>query len=217
MGDFNNPREWVSIIHKFAPTIREFSRNFNVSKFDRTYFKADKKLYASYFIIPFTKATIAPRSFGVEGVIAPSLIAAHYTGQFKPKKSGRFRFFGCGDDVLIVRINGRIVLDGSIVGKYSEWNPSSSAKREDEKQGPRTYFGFDRGKPGVTGDWFTLREGQETPMEVFISEIPGGDFGAYLLIEEEGVPGLKIFSTRPLSDQDKQFLRKLHPHTAQFL
>jgi hypothetical protein len=31
------------------------------------------------------------------------------------------------------------------------------------------------------------------------------------LIEEQDVPRLKIFSTRPLSEQDKAFLQKLHP------
>lgn len=54
-------------------------------------------------------------------------------------------------------------------------------------------------------------------MDVFIAEVPGGDFGAYLLIEKDGEPGLQIFSTRPLSAPDEHCLRKLHPDSAQFI
>jgi hypothetical protein len=215
-----NMRDYTEVIERFSPTIREFSRTFNLPHIDRKFYKADKHLYGSYFIIPWGQASIAPKSFGVEGIIAPTLIGAHYTGSFKPTESGRFRFFGRADDVLIVRINGKIVLDGSILmgrGSYSNWRQGSIAKRHDEAEGIRSYFSLPPGFHGMTGNWFTLTEGQSTRMEVLIAEVPGGDFGAYLLIEKEGDDGLKIFSTRPLSDQDKAFLRNLHPDAAQFI
>ena len=215
-----NMRNYTEVIEGFKPTIREFSRTFNLSRIDREFYKADKHLYGSYFIIPWSQASIAPKDFGVEGIIAPTLIGAHYTGSFKPTESGRFRFFGRADDVLIVRINGKIVLDGSVSvgrGSYSNWRQGHIAKRHDEAQGVRSYFGLPSYFRGITGNWFTLTEGQSTRMEVLIAEVPGGDFGAYLLIEEEGVSGLKIFSTRPLSSQDKKHLRGVHPDAAQFI
>jgi hypothetical protein len=101
---------------------------------------------------------------------------------------------------------------------YSTWNQNSTQKRKD-LAAAQGYFGFkaSSGDPALRGDWFTLREGVETDVDVLIAEVPGGKFGAYLLIEEEGVSGLKIFSTRPLSDQDKEFIRGLHPDSSLFL
>ena len=143
------------------------------------------------------------------------MLAASYKGTYRPTETGRFRLLGRGDDVMVVRINGKIVLDGSL-DSSSNWRQNASLAKSDQAT-PRALFGFYPRFYAMTGDWFDLREGVETEVEVMISEVPGGKFGAYLLIEKEGVPGLKIFSTRPLSDQDKRFLRKLHPDSAQFI
>ncbi|MBC8188897.1 MAG: hypothetical protein H8E75_00495 [Puniceicoccaceae bacterium] len=195
--------------------LKSFTDNFRRDALDRKFFKPETLLYGAYFVIPNTSASAAPRAFKAEGVIAPELICAAYTGTYRPTKSGRFRLFGKGDDALIVRINGKTVLDGSWTkSAYSRWNQPASAKRADEKS-PQSYFGFSQ--PGVTGDWFELRAGRETQVEVVIAEVPGSMFGAYLLIEEEGVPGKQIFTTRPLGDKDKTFLRNSHPDAAQFI
>ena len=192
---------------------RSFANNFNISSLDRKFFKLEKELHASYFVIPGQNAAAAPAAFGSTGEIAPSLLAVYYEGTYRPRKTGRFRLFGQGDDVFMVRINGKLVLDATR-GYYSNWKQQSKAKKENEAN-PEAYFGL--GNPGVTGHWFTLREEVETEVEIIFGEIPGGLFGGYLLIEEEGVPGRQIFSTRPLSDQDKRFLHNLHPHAAQFI
>ncbi len=192
---------------------RAFTNNFNISPIERKFFKSEKELYASYFVIPMQQAAAAPAAFGAQGEIAPSLLAVYYEGTYKPRKSGRFRLFGQGDDVLAVRIKGKLVLDATR-GYYSKWKQNSAAKRANQAN-PEAFLGL--GNPGVTGHWFTLREGAETEVEILFGEIPGGLFGGYILIEEEGVPGRKIFSTRPLSAQDKNFLRKLHPDAAQFI
>lgn len=196
-------------------TLRSFTRNFDRRKLDRDFYKADIKLYASYFVIPFGNASIAPKSFGVEKEIKATMLAASYKGTYRPPDTGRFRLVGRGDDVMVVRINGKIVLDGSL-SSISNWRQNTSLAKSDQAR-PRVLFGFYPHFYAKTGDWFDLREGVETKVEVMISEVPGGKFGAYLLIEKEGVPGLKMFSTRPLSDQDKRFLRKLHPDSAQFI
>jgi hypothetical protein len=200
---------------KVIATLRSFTRNFDRRKLDRGFYKADVKLYASYFVIPFGDASIAPKSFGVENEIKATMLAASYKGTYRPTDTGRFRLVGRGDDVMVVRINNKIVLDGSL-GSGSNWRQNSSLAKSDQET-PRALFSFYPNFYAMTGDWFDLREGVETEVEVIISEVPGGKFGAYLLIEEDGEPGLKIFSTRPLSDQDKSFLRKLHPDSAQFI
>ena len=115
----------------------------------------------------------------------------------------------------MVRINGKTVLDGSWdESTYSRWNQPASAKRADEEN-PQSYFRIPL--PGVSGNWFDLTAGRETQVEIVIAEVPGGKFGAYILIEEEGQPGKQIFTTRPLGDKDKEFLKKSHPDAAQFI
>jgi hypothetical protein len=200
---------------KVRRTLGAFVRNFNIREFERDFYKADKKLYASYFVIPFGDASIAPKSFGVEKEIKATMLAASYKGTYRPTETGRFRLLGRGDDVMVVRINGKIVLDGSL-DSSSNWRQNASLAKSDQSR-PRVLFDFYPRFYAKTGDWFDLREGVDTEVEVLISEVPGGKFGAYLLIEKEGVPGLKIFSTRPLSNQDKRFLRKRHSDSAQFI
>ena len=195
--------------------LKSFTGNFRRDALNRKFFKSETLLYGAYFIIPNTSAKVAPRAFKAEGVIDPSLICAVYTGTYRPTKSGRFRLFGRADDVLIVRINGKTVLDGSYSNSaYSRWNQPASAKRADEEN-PQSYFRIPL--PGVSGNWFDLTAGRETQVEIVIAEVPGGKFGAYILIEEEGQPGKQIFTTRPLGDKDKEFLKKSHPDAAQFI
>jgi hypothetical protein len=208
-----------AIRDKMSEITRSYTRNFDSSKFHRDYYKADMSLYASYFVIPKTKATVVPEAYGVEGVIQPKMIGVSYSGTYKPTDSGRFRLVGRGDDTLVVRVNDKIVLDASRPSAdYSSWKQSTSQKQKDIASA-EGYFGFQAKDDdyAMRGDWFTLREGVDTDVDVLVVEVPGGNFGAYLLIEKEGVPGLEIFSTRPLSDQDKEFIRGLHPDTAQFL
>jgi hypothetical protein len=127
---------------------------------------------------------------------------------------------GRGDDTLVVRVNDKIVLDASRpTADYSSWKQNSSQEKKDIESADG-FFGFkpSSGDPAMRGDWFDLREGVETSVDVLVAEVPGGSFGAYLLIENKNEPGrLKVFSTRPLSDQDKDFIRGLHPDSAQFL
>ncbi|MFP4261015.1 MAG: hypothetical protein ACLFS1_08040 [Opitutales bacterium] len=104
------------IVSGFKGIAREFTRTFDVDKLRREYFAAETKLFASYLIVPYQKASIAPESFGADGVIEPTLIGAIYKRSFKPRESGTFRFLGRGDDILVVRVNGRVVLDAS-------WHP----------------------------------------------------------------------------------------------
>lgn len=206
----------MELIPFFQPTMRKFSLRFDLAQLENNFFKAEKNLYGSYFIIPFGSAAIAPKTFGVEGVIEPTMIGVHYAGSYKPEKTGTFRLVGRADDVLLVRINGKIVLDGSVVvsgfREYSQWN-----QRAADKASARTFFGFKKQFYAVTGDWFDLRAGADTEVEIIIAEVPGGNFGAYISIEEQGSPGLKIFSTRPLSQDDQEFLIKQHPDAQKIL
>ena len=205
------------IVSGFKGIAREFTRTFDVNKLRREYFAAETQLFASYLIVPYQKAAIAPESFGADGVIEPTLIGAIYKGSFKPRESGTFRFLGRGDDILVVRVNGRVVLDASWrPSTYTDWQQTDRAKKADRERDKRNYFGFSRS--AITGDTFTLREGLETELEIILVEVPGGNFGGYLLIENASDGSEpEIFSTLPLSGADKEFLRNVHPDAAELL
>jgi hypothetical protein len=59
-----------------------------------------------------------------------------------------------------------------------------------------------------TGDWFTLNAGQSYPIDILIGERPGGQFNAYLLIQQKDAdypvitkgisPALPVFQTKAL-------------------
>jgi hypothetical protein len=209
---------WGNPEKGFPQISKEFTRTFNIKNLERDFFTAENKLFASYFAIPFQPASIAPESFGAADVIKPTLIGAVYKGSFVPRESGRFRFVGRGDDVFVVRLNGKIVLDGSWRAKqyYSDWKQSEESKQADQERAKKNYFGFTQ--PAITGDGFMLRKGEPTELELMLVEVPGGKFGGYLLIEKEsGESGPKLFSTLPLSDADKNFLRRVHPDAAALL
>lgn len=63
----------------------------------------------------------------------------------------------------------------------------------------------------TVGDWFKLEPGEPTDLTVLIGEIPGGEFGSYLFIEEKGVdyettsegrPILPVFKLKDFSQSD---------------
>ncbi|WP_367874287.1 hypothetical protein [Luteolibacter sp. Populi] len=173
------------------------------------YYKAPNTLYQTKIYIPIMSAALAPEAFGCAKDVQPVNWVAHYRGMVSAPKAGKFRFVGRADNVMVVRFNNKVVLDG---GDYSAglgraiWDATSIAvlagKSEDrqlEREMRRggydipvksyNYAGSgqynERGGVMVGKD-FTVRAGQKYPIEIMMSEL-GGLFGAALMIEEDGV------------------------------
>ena len=108
-----------------------------------------------------------PRAFHVSGEVKPKLWLALYRGRVSPPETGTYHFVGAGDDLLVVRFNGQIVLDGS-------WNPhgvSSVVAKYD--------YGFSKiPNKFVKGPSFSATAGNFYDMEILIGEQPGGEFFA---------------------------------------
>lgn len=188
--------------------IREFANgSWSLTGLKLNYKQAEEKLYGAYFIIPSGDAGDAPRAFDAEDEIKAKAILAIYSGTFVPSKSGRFRFAGRGDDSLIVRVRSRVVLDASYGNGYSSWN-------QNEAEQGKSMFGI--GEPLIYGDWISLTAGTPTKIEVLIAEAPGGLFGAYLLLQEDG-EDLEIFSTKELTSKEKRLIRDSHPDAGKLL
>lgn len=183
---------------------KDFLRNYNLREF-RKYFNAPQKLYATHFYIPLINADEAPRAFGVETLVEPSQWVAVYQGQFRSAKGGSFRFVGTADDILIVGVKGRTVLSAGFTESMpGKWVP------EDEPEYAAPSASEYLPKLSV-GDWFKLGPNEPTELTVLIGEIPGGEFGCYLFIEEKGVeyettsddrPILPVFKLKDFSQND---------------
>ena len=184
-------------------------RGFKPRDFSK-YYKAPTTLYQTKFLIPSMPADKAPADFSVEKYVQPKQWFVVYRGNVQAPKSGRFRFVGAGDDVLMVRFNNRLVFDygytmaatgggGSVVSQenYDE-DKNSDAIRNFKRLSPmpvpsETYKYPTNGRINkdigglAVGPEFQVTAGSTYPIEILISEIPGGIFSTSLLIQEEGV------------------------------
>ncbi|MBN2164162.1 MAG: hypothetical protein JXR25_13510 [Pontiellaceae bacterium] len=105
---------------------------FNDNRF-KDYFKAPKLKYATALMMHSIPADAAPKAFGVEDQVNPSYWVCHYKGQIAAPESGKYRFCGLGDDVLLVRVGRRLVLDACWVEwikRTSNWISDSDEDRK---------------------------------------------------------------------------------------
>ncbi len=145
------------------------------------YFKGPNPLYITQLLIPVINADEGPRAFDLANKVQPGHWCVHYKGRVLAPASGRFRFVGVGDDVLVVRFNNQVVLDCGFL------SPTGRV--------PGRYFWYDEFAPEPRGGWFkgcgegnefTVTAGQSYPIDIVIGEAPGGKFHASLLLEESG-------------------------------
>jgi len=196
-------------VNEVVTLLNEFTgRGWRDATFNK-YFRADQELYQSKLYIPAMAADRAPAAFNCADKAMPSRWAVVYRGMVTPPRSGKYRFVGCGDDILVVRFNGKNVFD---YGYYSGTTPIEIhrhvpvLKEETENEEIRKIVrrGFPMEQPLKTyrydttpnfnqalgglavGIEFTAQVGKSYPIEILMSELPGGLFCASLMIEETG-------------------------------
>ena len=173
------------------------------------YYRAPKKLYTTQFAIPNTDSGLGPSSFGLgwDTLFDPYRWLVHYKGNIKSKKGGRYRFWSAADDILFVRVNGELVLNGTW-GEFQrdvyDWDPQS----EEHLKYPMSHI------EASVGNWFELQPDEVIEMELLFGEVVGGQTACMLLIEdkeespyysrrEDGMPILPIFRTAEMSERIK--------------
>jgi hypothetical protein len=184
----NRSMHYFEFIDKVARFVQS---GFDTSKLDK-YYRSPKKLYATCFMVPTVRSSVAPAAFG-EPDTGGWCWMVHYKGKLVHKDGIKFRFWGAADDILVVRVDGKIVLNGSIgwnniAQTLSNWQ-SNNAKSKTYKLGNPT---------SVVGDWITLEPGVPLDMEVLCGEVPGGHFSMMLVVEEEGVEYEKNYQNGPI-------------------
>ena len=191
--------------------LNEFSKGWNAGVLSK-YYQSPTKLYASNFMLPGTvSAGYAPICYQCQDKVKPSAWVAVYRGKVKAPSSGTFRFVGTGDDVLMVRFNNQTVLeagwsipsafDGSdkatTLGSISAGGGGKEYHQAVKDGKDATHRGYEfitmnginkwnNELEGLTaGSEFTVQEGKTYPIEILISEVPGGFFGFALLIQKK--------------------------------
>lgn len=106
----------------------------------KNYFRAPKLKYTTTFMMPPMAAEAAPKAFGVADQVEGKFWICHYKGQIAAPETGRYRFCGLSDDILIVRVKGRVVLDGSwpaLIGDITSWESRDDNSRKFSMNGNR--------------------------------------------------------------------------------
>lgn len=187
--DFKRDRQGRTLImdpHQFVAEIARFVRyDWKTSKLSRFY-QSPKKLHAECFMVPPVKSSVAPAAFDEADTLGYCWLA-HYKGKLTYHEEITFRFWGHGDDVMMVRVGGEEVLVACWPG--STWSPqeiltSAAGGWQSSSSKTRTYtLGNNK---AVVGDWITLKKGEPLDMEVIIGEVPGGTFCSMLTVEVQG-------------------------------
>ena len=163
---------------KYMDALSRFAKGWQTSRLDE-FFKAPKEKYATFFMIPKMGADAAPKAYGVADVVQPKHWVAYYTGHFSAPETGRYRFCGYGDDILLVRVKKRIVLDAS----HQPWEGRVTNWKSDDENSRKYPMGGDH---LIIGDWMKLTQGVPMEIEIFLGECPGGGFACQLMIEQKG-------------------------------
>ncbi|MCK4563491.1 MAG: hypothetical protein KAU94_02315 [Verrucomicrobia bacterium] len=145
-----------------------------------SFYRSPRKIYATMIVVPPCSSAVAPAAFGEDGAMGRYWMI-HYKGALVHGEDIVFRFWGSGDEVLSVRVDGEVVLAAcwdtvqmEMVGDL--WQTHSTRSR-------RYYMGNNR---AVVGDWITLEAGVPREMEVLLGD-NGGEACAMLAVEVKGV------------------------------
>lgn len=191
----------------YARILNSFlENNWSPSVFDK-FWRSPKKLYATFFMLPPFVSNLANEKFGLPPDTIGASYLIHYKGKIASKTGGKFRFWGGADDLIFVRINGKLVLDGRTANAVwtADWKTPENWKSS-SPENHKYYFG---GTVSSVGDWFELQPGVPVEMEVLFGEDQGGRTSCMLNIQQfgveypknrEGAPILPVFKTAPIPD-----------------
>ena len=196
--------------NEVAKVLHEFLTNKWDTRVLNKYYSPSTKLYASSIYVPFVDASYAPEAYNCADTCQDAGWICVYKGRVRAPKTGKFRFIGTGDDYIGVRFNNEVVLEAGyrVPSLFKPENPGDhswwiSGAGDRDKHWAKVRAGQVKGFEGyeliqvpgcntwnrelgglTAGKTFSVKEGQSYPIQIAISEIPGGAFGAVLLIED---------------------------------
>ena len=202
--------EWTAFTQKWVKD------GWDVKELQK-YYAGPHQLRTPFMFIPCMAASEGPKAFGLEREVKPGRWVAHYKAKVVSPVSGKYRFVGVGDDALLVRFNGKVVLNSM--------DPSTMSN-------PVMFYHYEGMRTSLpAGVWFNVNAGTPNEMELLIGENPGGLLYALLLIERanahyekdpKGLPILPVFRLSnavpsPMSEKDIKAQVKDVPDAVTFI
>lgn len=219
MGNPNVENDYTR--DKVLPVLKEFINgswrreydnqgNVHYPELDK-YYRSPTRLWNSCFYTPQINATEAPAAFQCGNEVSTGGWVCIYSGNVVAPFSGKFRFVGYCDDILLIRFNKKIVFDygwysatlAENLGRLGDFQRVLAGQPENERQRRMiadsviysrhmldVYFpSFDNGHGIAKGPVLEVQEGQVYPIEIMISEVPGGKFSMLLFAEQLDAAG----------------------------
>ncbi len=208
------PTEVASVTNRILPILKDFAksswaRQYNndgsvhYTAFDK-YYCSSTRLWNSCIYICSIDAERAPEAFQCQNEVKGRGWVCIYSGNVVAPFTGKFRFIGTGDDILMVRFNKEIVLDygwhSATLGSYldDDLRKSMAGNIQNERhkrmiEDSPLYSKYKLSVYSPTVDYnhglakspvLEVREGEVYPIEILITEFPGIRFNAILFMEQ---------------------------------
>jgi hypothetical protein len=142
------------------------------------YYKSTKPLYTTHVLIPNMDSQEGPRAFGLEREVQPKMWIVWYRGKVAAPATADYRFAGFCDDILLVRIAGKTVLDGSIGPVATQLSVNTPWPQKWSRIIPEVP-NYAQLREGIVA---SLNQAEPVDMDIIIGEEPGGDFNASLFV-----------------------------------
>lgn len=168
--------------YEYFAILRDFVRSgWDTSRLSK-YYRSPHRLFATTIMIPITPSTLGPAAFG-ENINEGFCWVVYYRGKLVHKEGITFRFWGAADDVLTVRVDGKVVLAANYAWEGAD---AHTIAQDWTSHAPNNRV-FRLGNQKMAGgDWITLEPGVPLDIEAIAGEGPGGEFHAQLLVEVKG-------------------------------
>ena len=172
-----------------------------------TYYKSKKPLNTPAIFVPTIHATEGPKAFGVENEVAPDMYVIWYKVTASAPEDGTYHFAGMADDILLVRVDGQTVLDGSL-------KPVQPELHKEETRVP--VVGYKPTNIVQLGGLFVgrpmhLSAGIPIEIDVMIGEEPGGYSNYFLYVERDDATYDKQANGSPLWPIFQLDSTEIHP------
>jgi hypothetical protein len=162
----------------FKDIVNDFVKQHWVPGHAHPCFVSHHRIYSRQVFVPVTPDSDAGTAFGSPGS-SNAFWLVHYVVEISSNDSGKFRFIGFGDNVLIVAVDGTVVLDASDHQYLAE--PWSKLIGQMAISGP----GKDAPTPMFAGQFFDLETAEKHRIDIVIGD-EGGVTTSGLFIEKQG-------------------------------
>ena len=186
-----------------------FKKGWNEDDWATRFLKSPAPLYANELLVPLMTSSEGPKAYGLDKICQPGYWCTIYHLNVSPTRSGTFRVAGYGDDFLVVRVDGKIVLDSGWFSPVTNFTRKTiyPAKWLKELSPGRPDYG-----QTVVGAPFEINSGKNLSIDVLMGDVAAaggmGRCGYFLFLLEDGKAYDKDAQGNPLLP-----VLQIHPNT----